>query len=269
VETDGPATVVITNEGDVEFGLAIKRGDDTYTTGSESKYNIAAQAQVVWQPPDGVEVNFVGVLHGGAAVHPTLHTGADGVTSPLAVTRRMTSAAATFLADGVRDGDVLEINDTPGDDDGTYIVTVINATTVDVERDWPNGNHAALAYNVYKRCCIMPRSFRMNVVHNAANVTITDNGSGILYGVLHVGPPIAAVTGTLDYFTGKWTIACAAGHALDNLSAITVTYSEMLPCVPGGKISFPIHNVRRGDPLSFYAVGAADTCKARVKVFVG
>lgn len=75
--------------------------------------------------------------------------GADGATST-STNRTFTSALATFVTNGVAAGDILLINDgTTAGDNGTYLITVVAATTLTVDRDFPVGSLTGLDYTVY------------------------------------------------------------------------------------------------------------------------
>jgi hypothetical protein len=262
IETDGPVTIVLENGGDSEFALAIKQYGDTYCIPSAPAllHSVALQQQISkLDEPDGAEVAFAGVARGA---HASLYTSAIGSTSAAPADRLFTDAGGVdFLTEGVRPGDVLQISDAGDlDDNGSYLIEHVHATTLLVERDWPAGAQAGLTYDVYKRCVVMPGSFRWQAVFASGvpstTIVVTDNGAGVLYGLIKSAAPATHVHGTINYFTGKWEITCDT--APDNVAnGIYLTYAEALPVVPGGKISFPISNVRHGKPLIRNGGGAA------------
>jgi len=84
-----------------------------------------------------------------AATDQSITTGTDGVTG-LPAAKQMTSAGVNFVTQGVVVGDVLEIADvgTPADN-GFYVITVVAAGAVDVNRNWPTGSLNALTFTVW------------------------------------------------------------------------------------------------------------------------
>ena len=83
------------------------------------------------------------------ATDETLASADDGVTSALAV-RTLTSAGVNFTTSGVVAGDVVEIADvgTPADN-GFYVITLVAAGVITVDRDWPNGGLNSLTFTVW------------------------------------------------------------------------------------------------------------------------
>ncbi len=81
------------------------------------------------------------------ATDDNLATNTDGATS-VPATRTLTSAGSTFDTAGVLVGDTLEVN-TPGADDGFYTITVVAATVLTIDRDWPVGSLAAQTFTVW------------------------------------------------------------------------------------------------------------------------
>jgi hypothetical protein len=272
---DGPVALHLHNIGDEEFLLALLRHDDTLARGSEDQYQIDTQDQILENPPDGAEVTFVGCTYGNIGTpHNDLLAalGTDGTTS-VAATRQLDSAGAVdFEAAGVRVGDVLRIEDagTP-QDDGTYRITAVNsATQIEVERNWPTGGigGGTLTFAVYRRCAVMPHSIQIDLTIGAAAITVTDNGHGVLAGVIDpVGPPPTNVAGTIDYFTGLWTFTCDT--APDNLSGVDFTYAEALPVVADGRRTFPIPNCKRENPITLYGAGNGTEVPCNVNITQG
>lgn len=268
IESDGPLSVSLRNEGDAEYALAMTRGAATLASAPTSEYQVEDQVQIVVNSPDGSETAFVGVVKGNSpAPHPILILGTNGATS-IPGTRTLTSSGADFVAAGVKAGDVLLVNES-STDDGLYIVAEVTSTTVlTIERDWPAGSGASQDFWVYGRCVVAPGSVKFTVVitGTAATVYVTDDGEGILYGLI-AADPLKVINGTFDYFTGKWAIVCET--ALNNASDIKITYAESLPVVAGGKISFPISNSRHEEPISFKGIGNGDNVQCLVKIWTG
>lgn len=77
----------------------------------------------------------------------SLATNTDGATS-IPATRELTSAGSSFVTAGVLVGDILEIHE-GGADDGFYVITVVAATTLTVDRDWPTGSLSSLDFTVW------------------------------------------------------------------------------------------------------------------------
>ena len=74
--------------------------------------------------------------------------GSDGVTS-IPATRQLVSATGNFIVNGVAVNDVIEITDPDKGDFGRYkIVTVTDATTLVVHKNWPIGSLTSVAYKV-------------------------------------------------------------------------------------------------------------------------
>lgn len=117
------------------FGLReyLRNGNKAWVTRVDSAANPAAYAAQS--------------IQGGT--DETLITAADGVTS-IPATRTLTSGGSNFVTAGVVAGDILEIADsgTPGDN-GYYIVTIVAATVLTVNRDFPTGSLAALDFTVH------------------------------------------------------------------------------------------------------------------------
>jgi hypothetical protein len=80
----------------------------------------------------------------------TLATANDGATTAIGAGHILTSAGAAFIVGGVLVGDWLEINDTstPGDN-GWYLITLVAATQLTTEREFPTGGLNNLTYTVY------------------------------------------------------------------------------------------------------------------------
>jgi phage tail sheath protein FI len=78
----------------------------------------------------------------------TLATGTDGATS-IPATRTLTSPGGDFVNDGVLIGDILEVHETGGVDNGFYTLTNVTATVLTVDRDWPTGSLAAQDFTVW------------------------------------------------------------------------------------------------------------------------
>jgi len=269
IEHDGPVSIVLRNEGDGEYALAMKRGTDALYTASEPKYQVAAKAAVLAVPPSGAAVAFQGVANGNTPnPHPLLISGVDGATS-VAATRTLTSAGSDFVAAGVKVGDVLVVNESGGSDNGEYrIVEVTSGTVLTIDRDWPTGGGATQDFAVYSRTVVAPGSVSIAATVGAVVVTATDNGQGVLYGIIDpVGPPITEINGTINYFTGEWELTYDT--APDNATAIELTYAESLPVVAGGKISFPIVNSRHGEPIHLAGIGNNADVKCAVTAYVG
>jgi hypothetical protein len=273
IEHDGPISVVLQNEGDGEYALAIKKGTDALYSATEPKYGVEAKAAVVYNPPDDAETDFQGVANGNTPnPHPVLVTGTDGQTSA-AATRTLTSAGSDFVTAGVKVGDVLVVNEGGGSDNGEYrIVEVTSATVLTIDRDWPVGGSAATQdFNVYSRTVVAPGSVSIGVTitGTSAVVNITDDGEGVLYGLIVPADPgpLAEIHGTINYFTGEWEFS--SDTALKNATDIELTYAESLPVVAGGKISFPIVNSRHGEPIHMAGIGNGADVKCLVKAFVG
>ena len=74
----------------------------------------------------------------------------DGATS-VPATRQLTSATGQFLNLAVEAGDLVVIADagTPEDNQLYTVVSVQNATTLTVDRNWPKGSGAGLTYSIY------------------------------------------------------------------------------------------------------------------------
>jgi len=271
IEHDGPASVVLKNEGEAEYLLAIKRNGVALATAPTNEYQVNDQVQVVYNPPDDAETDFEGVAKGNSpAPHPILKTAVDGATS-IPATRTLTSAGGGFVAAGIKAGDVLLISE-GGLDDGTYVIAEVTSDTVlTIDRDWPTGGLATQDFWVYGRCAVAPHSvqFTVTITGTSAEVLVTDDGNGTLYGLIVPADPgpLAEIHGTIDYFTGKWAIQCDT--ALKAASDILLTYAESLPVVAGGKISFPISNARHEQPILMYGIGGGDNVKCAVKVFMG
>lgn len=276
IEEDGPAAVLIENLGDAEFALAMKRNGDTYATGAVADQQVKDQAQVVVNPPDGAEVTFEGVLSGKLAPGPHVDLlgglGTDG-TASAAATRTLTSAGAVnFNTLGVKAGDVLIVEDAGAPtDNGQYrIVEVVSDTVIKIDRDWPAAGPVgagALDFIVVERCVVMPKSVAFSLTIGAATITVTDDGAGVLYGQIAAGPPITAVNGTINYFTGYWTITCDT--APDNATDIDVTYGETVPVAGGGERGYMIQNLRKQYPVRLWGVSNGESVPARVKVLPG
>ena len=84
-------------------------------------------------------------------VHASQSFGAaDGATGQ-AASRQFTSASATFLANLVQAGDILEIVDvsSPGDDGFYVIAAVTSETTLLLNRDFPTGDLTTLTYSTF------------------------------------------------------------------------------------------------------------------------
>ncbi len=82
---------------------------------------------------------------------------ADGVTGTGATIRQFSSAAGQFVKHAVAVGDLLVIEDV-GDtgDNGTYLIaTVTNLTTLQVNRDFPEGSLATLTYKIMPGSAIL------------------------------------------------------------------------------------------------------------------
>jgi len=93
-------------------------------------------------------------------------TGTDGATS-VPATRELSSATGDFVNDGVVAGDVVEIHE-GGADDGFYLITIVAATVLTVDRDWPTGSLSAQDFTVYSS----------KVYAGSAGVTGTSSGRG-------------------------------------------------------------------------------------------
>jgi hypothetical protein len=186
------------------------------------------------------------------------------------------TGANDFQASGVKPGDIVEVDDAGSpNDNGTYrIVTVDTANRVTVERNWPAGAQATADFWFHERCCVMPWSLVMTIAAASldANIVAVDNGAGIIAGTGTSGGGAndETVVGTIDYFSGRWTMTysdVAADGALN--AAVLATYAESLPVTPGGKITFPVHNCRRGVPITLLGTGDGETVVCGVTVQTG
>jgi hypothetical protein len=103
----------------------LKRGNQLYVVRADSAANPAEYAATSLQ---GTDDTFVA-------------TGLDGVTS-VPATRTLTSASGTFTTAGsiVLVGDVLEVHEPSGLDNGFYVITNVAATVLTIDRDWPAGS---------------------------------------------------------------------------------------------------------------------------------
>ena len=200
-------------------------------------------------------------------------------TTSAAATRQLddtVGGANDFQASGVQPGDIVEINDvgTPNDN-GTYrIVSVDTANRVTVERNWPAGAQTPVDFWFHERCCVMPWSLALTVSAASLDAVIVavDDGAGAIVGAgtSGAGANVEAVTGTIDCFSGLWTMTysdVAADGALN--AAVLATYAETLPVVPGGKITFPVRNCRGAVPITLLGAGDGETVVCGVTVQTG
>jgi len=109
----------------------LKKGNKLYVTRVESTATPAEYAKASVQ----------------GSTDETLATGTNGATS-IPATRELTSSGATFDADGVVVGDIVEIHEGTGDD-GYYIIAGVTATVLTVDRDWPTGSLSSLDFTVW------------------------------------------------------------------------------------------------------------------------
>jgi hypothetical protein len=112
----------------------LRKGNQLYVTRVESAATPAEYAaQAVQGPTD-----------------QSITTGTADTGTSIPATRTLTNTGATFDTDGVLAGDVVEIHDvgTPGDN-GFYTITVVAATVLTVNRDWPVGSLANVDYTVW------------------------------------------------------------------------------------------------------------------------
>lgn len=80
----------------------------------------------------------------------TVVTGTDGATS-VPATRTLTSAGSAFTTAGtiVQVGDVVEVHESGGADNGFYVITAVAATVLTIDRDWPTGSLASQDFTVW------------------------------------------------------------------------------------------------------------------------
>jgi hypothetical protein len=78
-------------------------------------------------------------------------TGTDG-TSSVAASRQLVDPAATFITDGVKAGDIIEIFSSACDsdeDNGIYVVESVDSETqLTINQDWPEGENTGLGWRI-------------------------------------------------------------------------------------------------------------------------
>lgn len=112
----------------------LRKGNKLYVTRVESAATPAEYAgQAVQGPCDD-----------------SITSGTADTGTSIPATRTLTDTGAGFVVAGVLIGDVVEINDvsTPADN-GFYTITLVAATVLTVNRDWPTGSLANVDYTVW------------------------------------------------------------------------------------------------------------------------
>jgi hypothetical protein len=131
-------------------------GRPVFTFGSERdalflRKRDAEQHKLIYKPKRWLVLNQDTSLLNQYGEPGDVATGTNGTTS-VSATRQFTDPGATFITDGVKAGDLIEIYSTACDsdeDNGVYVIESVDSETqVTINQDWPEGENTPLGYRI-------------------------------------------------------------------------------------------------------------------------